>query len=176
MGTLGATRTATPEHGFLPGATSQTFAQVGTSTKLRQAGFRQRMTQRLAVGIAGAHWGAHEKYCLLDAFVSESRTAKSADTRSAASTRLNDWMSRVRRQNDVWALVYGGRARYGRRHLVLSARPHNVDQLLRCAIKATKGAHRMRGAAFRLVAHQRGQLRRLVLGWSLAPPWRGGHW
>lgn len=41
-------------------------AQVGAATKLRNAGFRQRMTHRLAVGLAGPFCGAHERhvYCL----------------------------------------------------------------------------------------------------------------
>ena len=37
-------------------------AQAGSSTKLRSAGFRQKVTSRLAIGIAGPYWGTQEKY------------------------------------------------------------------------------------------------------------------
>lgn len=40
-------------------------AQVGASTKLRGLGFRQKMTQRLAVGLAGPFWGTQERYSRL---------------------------------------------------------------------------------------------------------------
>ena len=95
-------------------------AQAGASTKLRNAGFRQKVTTRLAVGLAGPHWGTQEKYALsaadftpstdaeLDQFAIESRTGKVlTEQRPAAPTRYEDWISRVRRQNDIWALVYG---------------------------------------------------------------------
>ena len=96
-------------------------AQVGSSTKLRQAGFKQKMTPRLAVGIAGGFWGVHEKHCLsasefvcytdaeLDAFASEARgTSKGgSEQRPPPPTRLDEWVARVKRQNDTWALVYG---------------------------------------------------------------------
>ena len=101
-------------------ANSLIAAQVGASTRLRQAGFKQKMTQRLAVGIAGAHWGVHEKHCLsasefvcytdaeLDAFASEMRGTKNhGDQRPPPPTRLDEWVSRAKRQNEVWALVYG---------------------------------------------------------------------
>ena len=39
-------------------------SQVGASTKLRALGFRQRMSSRLAVGLAGPFWGSQEKYSL----------------------------------------------------------------------------------------------------------------
>ena len=39
-------------------------AQAGASTKLRAAGFRQKVTPRLAVGLAGPYWGTQEKYSL----------------------------------------------------------------------------------------------------------------
>eukprot|EP00435_Cladocopium_sp_Y103_P027489 s2990_g6.t1 len=45
-------------------ANSLLAAQVGASTKLRSAGFRQKMTTRLAVGIAGPYYGTNEKYAL----------------------------------------------------------------------------------------------------------------
>ena len=94
-------------------------AQVGAATKLRSAGFRQRMTQRLAVGIAGPYWGAHEKHALsasdfigytdaeLDQFASEARGTKqgSQEQRPAPPTRFDEWVARVRRQTDVWCLV-----------------------------------------------------------------------
>eukprot|EP00435_Cladocopium_sp_Y103_P070537 s29_g35.t1 len=63
-------------------------AQVGAATKLRSSGFRQRMTQQLAIGIAGPYWGVHEKHALsasdfigytdaeLDQFASEVRASK----------------------------------------------------------------------------------------------------
>ena len=95
-------------------------AQVGASTKLRKAGFKQKVTNRLAVGLAGPYWGTQEKHALvaadfvphtdaeLDAFVQEIRSNKpGADQRPAPPTKLEDWEGRVRRQNDVWALVYG---------------------------------------------------------------------
>ena len=96
-------------------------AQVGSSTKLRQAGFKQKMTPRLAVGIAGGFWGVHEKHCLgaseficytdaeLDAFASEARGSSKGgnEQRPPPPTRLDEWVARVKRQNDTWALVYG---------------------------------------------------------------------
>eukprot|EP00435_Cladocopium_sp_Y103_P042118 s923_g11.t1 len=96
-------------------------AQVGAATKLRSAGFRQRMTQRLAVGLAGPYWGAHERHALsasdfightdaeLDQFASESRGSKvgNQEQRPAPPTRFDEWVARVRRQTDVWCLVYG---------------------------------------------------------------------
>eukprot|EP00435_Cladocopium_sp_Y103_P058511 s1062_g20.t1 len=96
-------------------------AQVGAATKLRNAGFRQRMTQRLAVGLAGPYWGAHERHALsasdfigytdaeLDQFASESRGSKvgNQEQRPAPPTRFDEWVARVRRQTDVWCLVYG---------------------------------------------------------------------
>ena len=94
-------------------------AQVGASTKLRNAGFRQKMTGRLAVGIAGAHWGTHERFCIsvadfltytdaeLDAFASEAKGGKVSDQRPAQPQRLDDWLARTKRQTDTWCLVYG---------------------------------------------------------------------
>ena len=95
-------------------------AQVGASTKLRKAGFKQKVTNRLAIGLAGPYWGTQEKHALnaadfvphtdaeLDAFVQEIRSNKpGADQRPAPPTKLEDWEGRVRRQTDVWALVYG---------------------------------------------------------------------
>ena len=38
------------------------MAQAGASTRLRNAGFRQKVTNRLAVGLAGPFWGTQEKY------------------------------------------------------------------------------------------------------------------
>eukprot|EP00435_Cladocopium_sp_Y103_P056630 s604_g19.t1 len=95
-------------------------AQVGASTRLRAAAFRQKMTPRLAVGIAGAYWGTHEKHCLgasdfiaftdaeLDAFSSEARGGKStSEQRPANPQRLDEWLTRVKRQVDTWCLCYG---------------------------------------------------------------------
>ena len=39
-------------------------SQAGASTKLRAAGFKQKVTQRLAVGLAGPFWGTQEKHAL----------------------------------------------------------------------------------------------------------------
>eukprot|EP00435_Cladocopium_sp_Y103_P073900 s35_g45.t1 len=102
-------------------------AQVGAATKLRSAGFRQRMTQRLAIGLAGPYWGAHERHALsaadfigytdaeLDQFASEARGAKggSQEQRPAPPTRFDEWVARVRRQTDVWCLLYGAEWRPG---------------------------------------------------------------
>ena len=101
-------------------ANAMMAAQMGASTKLRTMGFRQRITQRLAVGCAGPYWGTSDKHALtasdfiqytdaeLDAFASEARQVKaSSDQRPAPPTRLDDWVARVQRQNKVWALLYG---------------------------------------------------------------------
>ena len=101
-------------------ANSLLAAQVGASTKLRAAGFRQRMTTRLAVGLAGPYWGSNEKHALsasdflsftdaeLDQFASENKVAKGAsDQRPPPPSRFDEWVARVRRQTDVWCLVYG---------------------------------------------------------------------
>ena len=45
-------------------ATAFLSAQAGASTKLRAAGFRQKVTPRLAVGLAGPYWGTQEKFSL----------------------------------------------------------------------------------------------------------------
>ena len=77
------------------------------------------MTGRLAVGIAGAHWGTHERFCIsvadfltytdaeLDAFASEAKGGKVSDQRPAQPQRLDDWLARTKRQTDTWCLVYG---------------------------------------------------------------------
>ena len=104
-------------------------AQIGASTKLRRAGFKQKVTNRLAVGIAGPYWGSQEKYALaasdfvpytdaeLDAFTHEARSNKGGpDQRPAPATKFEDWEGRARRQNDVWALVYGEEWRQVRTH------------------------------------------------------------
>ena len=101
-------------------ANSLLAAQVGASTKLRAAGFRQRMTTRLAVGLAGPYWGSNEKHALsasdflsftdaeLDQFASENKVAKGAsDQRPPPPSRFDEWVARVRRQTDVWCLVCG---------------------------------------------------------------------
>ena len=106
-------------------------AQAGSSTKLRTAGFRQKVTTRLAIGLAGPYWGTQEKYALsasdfvpctdaeLDQFAIESRTGKPTnDQRPAAPTRYEDWLSRAKRQNDIWALVYGSEWKAVREHAV----------------------------------------------------------
>ena len=104
-------------------------AQVGASTKLRNAGFRQKVTTRLAVGVAGPYWGTQEKYALsaadflpctdaeLDQFAVESRSGKQAqEQRAGPPSRYEDWASRVQRQTDVWVLVYGQEWRGVREH------------------------------------------------------------
>jgi len=95
-------------------------AQASASTKLRSAGFRQKVTTRLAIGIAGPFWGTQETYALsaadfvacsdaeLDNFALESRTGKAIkEQRPAMPTRIEEWLNRVKRQNDIWALVFG---------------------------------------------------------------------
>ena len=94
-------------------------AQVRASSKLRAAGFRQKMTQRLAIGLAGGYWGVHERHCLgapefiaytdaeLDAFSSEARSSKTQEQRPQNPQKLDEWIVRVKRQTDVWCLVYG---------------------------------------------------------------------
>ena len=104
-------------------------AQAGASTKLRAAGFRQKVTPRLAVGLAGPFWGTQEKYALsasdfvpctdaeLDQFAIESRTGKPmSEQRPPAPTRYEDWVNRVKRQTDIWALTYGAEWRAVREH------------------------------------------------------------
>ena len=104
-------------------------AQAGASTKLRSAGFRQKVTPRLAVGLAGPYWGTQEKYALsasdfvpctdaeLDQFAMESRTGKTvAEQRPPMPNRYEDWVSRVKRQTDIWTLVYGAEWRAVREH------------------------------------------------------------
>ena len=104
-------------------------AQAGASTKLRNAGFRQKVTSRLAVGLAGPFWGTQEKYALsaadflpctdaeLDQHAVESRTGKQQnEQRPPGPTRYEDWANRVKRQTDVWCLVYGKEWRAVREH------------------------------------------------------------
>ena len=106
-------------------------AQAGASTKLRGAGFRQKVTPRLAIGLAGPFWGTQDKHALsaadfvaftdaeLDNYAVESRTGKQAnDQRPPMPNRFEDWIQRVRRQNDVWALVYGKEWKGVRDHAV----------------------------------------------------------
>ena len=53
----------------------------------------------------------------LDAFVQEIRSGEpGSDQRPAAPTKFEDWEARVRRQNDVWCLVYGLEWRRVRNH------------------------------------------------------------
>ena len=104
-------------------------AQVGASTRLRRAGFKQKVTSRLAIGLAGPYWGTQDKHSLtaadfvahtdaeLDAFVQELRTSKPGhDQRPPPPNKIEDWEARVRRQNDVWALVYGAEWKPVRSH------------------------------------------------------------
>ena len=104
-------------------------AQAGASTKLRNAGFRQKVTARLAIGLAGPHWGTQERYALsasdfvpctdaeLDQYAVEARTGKQKEEqRPPAPTRYEDWCNRVKRQNDIWCLVYGKEWRSVREH------------------------------------------------------------
>lgn len=95
-------------------------AQHGAATKLRNLGCRQKMTPRLAIGLAGPYWGTQEKYALgvsdfvahtdaeLDAYAWENvKTKGQVETRPAMPTRLEEWESRVRRHIDMWCLTYG---------------------------------------------------------------------
>eukprot|EP00434_Breviolum_minutum_P012254 symbB.v1.2.010803.t1/scaffold712.1/size170421/2 len=95
-------------------------AQHGAATKLRNLGCRQKMTQRMAIALAGPYWGTHEKYAIgvadfiaftdaeLDAYAWEtSRPKVVTETRPAPPTRLEEWEARVRRHIDMWCLVYG---------------------------------------------------------------------
>ena len=104
-------------------------AQAGASTKLRNAGFRQKVTPRLAVGLAGPFWGTQEKHALsaadfvpcsdaeLDQHAVECRTGKPVnEQRPPAPTRYEDWANRVKRQTDIWALVYGKEWRAVKEH------------------------------------------------------------
>ena len=103
-------------------------AQIGAATKLRAMGFRQRMTQRLAVGIAGPYWGSQEKFCLgasdfihytdaeLDAFATDRQVKTGVEQRPAVPTKLEEWTARARRQNQVWCLVYGAEWKEVREH------------------------------------------------------------
>ena len=104
-------------------------AQAGASTRLRSAGFRQKVTTRLAVGIAGPYWGTQEKFALsvadfvpcsdaeLDQHAVETRTGKPQnEQRPPAPARYEDWANRVKRQTDIWCLVYGKEWRAVREH------------------------------------------------------------
>ena len=104
-------------------------AQVGAATKLRKAGFKQKVTQRLAISLAGPYWGTHEKYSLsaadflaytdaeLDAYVMEMRSHRSAaEQRPTQPNKFEEWEARVRRQTDVWCLVYGDKWRAVKTH------------------------------------------------------------
>ena len=109
-------------------ANSLLAAQVGAATKLRAMGFRQKMTNRLAIGLAGPFWGSQEKFCLgasdfvyytdaeLDTFTVERTQKTTQEQRPAQPTRIEDWESRVRRQNEVWSLVYGSEWKEVRQH------------------------------------------------------------
>lgn len=79
--------------------------------------------------MAGPFWGTQEKWCLaaadfitftdaeLDQYAVDSRTGKqSGDQRPAMPTRLDDWLNRVKRQTDIWSLVYGREWRGVREH------------------------------------------------------------
>ena len=104
-------------------------AQLGASTRLRGLGFRQKMTPRLAIGLAGPYWGTQDRYSLgaadfiqytdaeLDAYASEARNPKQGqEQRPAQPQRLDDWEARVRRQTDTWCLIYGEEWREVRVH------------------------------------------------------------
>ena len=53
----------------------------------------------------------------LDQFAMDARTGKQmGDQRPANPTRLEEWLQRVKRQNDIWALVYGREWRAVREH------------------------------------------------------------
>ena len=95
-------------------------AQHGAATKLRNLGCRQKMTSRLAIGLAGPYWGTQEKHALsvsdfvthtdaeLDAYAWETGKVKGqVEARPAMPTRLEEWESRVRRHIDMWCLAYG---------------------------------------------------------------------
>ena len=95
-------------------------AQAGASTRLRSAGFRQKVTPRLAIGLAGPHWGTQERYALsasdflpytdaeLDQYAVDCRAGKpQSDQRPQNPTRFEEWQARAQRQNAIWTLVYG---------------------------------------------------------------------
>lgn len=95
-------------------------AQHGAATKLRNLGCRQKMTQRMAIALAGPYWGTHEKFAIgvadfiaftdaeLDSYAWEASRPKTVvETRPAPPTRLEEWEARVRRHIDMWCLVYG---------------------------------------------------------------------
>ena len=112
-------RVCAGEHGMAL-AQALLSAQAGASTRLRNLGFRQKMTPRLAIGLAGPYWGTQDKHSLgagdfiqytdaeLDAYASEARNPKHGhDQRPAPPQRLDDWEARVKRQTDTWCLLYG---------------------------------------------------------------------
>lgn len=95
-------------------------AQVGASTKLRALGYRQKISTRLAFGLSRPYSGTTDRHSLtaadfiqvtdaeLDAFASEARDLKGqGEQRPAPPTRLDEWISRVKRQNQIWSVVYG---------------------------------------------------------------------
>ena len=101
----------------------------GHRGRLRKAGFKQKVTTRLAVGLAGPYWGTQDKHSLsaadfipqtdaeLDAFVQEMRANKVGnDQRPQPPNKIEDWEARVRGQNDVWALIYGAEWKPVRAH------------------------------------------------------------
>jgi hypothetical protein len=86
------------------------------------------MTTRLAVGLAGPFWGSQEKFCLgaadfiqytdaeLDAFAADRTHKGGVEQKPAPPTKLEDWTARVKRQNEVWRLIYGEEWRDVREH------------------------------------------------------------
>lgn len=70
-------------------------------------------------GFAGPYWGSMEKHCLgaanfihytdaeLDAFATERQVKGGVEQKPAPPSKLEDWVARVKRQNEVWRLLYG---------------------------------------------------------------------
>ena len=109
--------------------TAEIASLVKDHTDCGGPGFKQKVTSRLAIGLAGPYWGTQDKHSLtaadflahtdaeLDAFAQELRSNKPGhDQRPQPPNKIEDWEARVRRQNDVWALVYGAEWKPVRSH------------------------------------------------------------
>eukprot|EP00435_Cladocopium_sp_Y103_P039436 s669_g10.t1 len=75
---------------------------------------------QVGAGEHGPYWGINEKHALsasdflsytdaeLDQFASEHKISKGpSDQRPPPPTRFDEWVARVRRQTDIWCLLYG---------------------------------------------------------------------
>jgi hypothetical protein len=95
-------------------------AQLGSSTTLRRMGFRQRVTEHLAIGLAGPYWGgitanSADKHSLLasdftnctDAELDDMARGVGHHQRQPMPQRTDDWRARSMRGIDVWCGVYG---------------------------------------------------------------------